>query len=93
VDALSARAGHPVAALVVSDLTAAAIVGMSGRQLRRFVAEHAVPHCVWRRHVYVRADRLLEALDRLSGAAPLRQWDEGAVVEMAARGARKAGAS
>jgi hypothetical protein len=81
--------GRAATPLAVSDATALAVVGLTPRQFRRFVAEAGIPHAKVGRRTLVRADALLEALDRLSGASPRPSaWDEAAVVASAARGAK-----
>ena len=78
-----------VAAAVVSDATSLAAVGLTPRQFKAFVREHAVPHAKVGRRTVARLDRILEAIDRLSGVAeprlPASAWDEAAVVAIAAR--------
>jgi hypothetical protein len=75
--------------VLVSDATSLAALGLSARQFKRFVREHAVPHAKVGRRTVARLDRILEAIDRLSGVAesrrPASAWDEAAVVAMAAR--------
>jgi hypothetical protein len=74
--------------VLVSDATALPAVGLSPRQFKTFVREHAVPHAKVGRRTVARLDRILEAIDRLSGVAEPRRpasWDEAAIVEMAAR--------
>ncbi len=75
-------------AVVVSDATALAVVGLTARQFRTFVREHGVPYARVGRRTLARVDHILAALDRLSGAtAPA--WSEAAVIEAAARAGRK----
>lgn len=78
------------APILVSDATALAVVGLTPRQFRAFVAEHGLPLVRVGRRRLVRADALLEAFDRLSGASPRPApvWDEATIVAEAARGAR-----
>lgn len=85
-------------AVIVSDQTAA-LVGMDGRQFRRFVRQHEIPHRVWGRHVFARLDRMIEALggDDPAAAQPSSSLptalDEATVIELAARSRRKGSAS
>jgi hypothetical protein len=88
----SARADAArLSAVIVTDATALSVVGLSPRQFRAFVRVHGIPHVRSGRRTLVRVDRLLEVVDRLSGA-PARAsdaaWDEGAVVAAAARGSK-----
>jgi len=90
--ALGIRAAVGMGAIpvvLVSDATALPAVGLSPRQFKAFVREHAVPHAKVGRRTVARLDRILEAIDRLSGVAEPRRsvsaWDEAAIVEMAAR--------
>ena len=88
-----ASAASPV---VVSDATSLAVVGLTPRQFRAFVREHRIPHAKIGRRTLVRIDRLLETIDRLSGAEPRETavtWDEAAIVEMAARPRLRRGAA
>jgi hypothetical protein len=86
---VSARAAVVLAAVVISDATSLAALGLTGRQFKAFVREHAIPHAKVGRRTVARLDRVLEAIDRLSGVAeprrPASSWDEAAVVAMAAR--------
>ena len=75
-------------AIVVSDATAPAVLGLTGRQFRAFLREHDVAHAKIGRRTVARVDRVLEALDRLAGAIPLAAWSEDNVVALAARGRR-----
>ncbi len=76
--------------LMVSDLTSFNLIGLTGRQLREFLAKHPeVRRTVIGQRVVIRADVLLEALDRFSrgGSAPAisdtdRQDEEGFSVEV-----------
>jgi hypothetical protein len=80
-----------VAPITVSDATALAVVGLTPRQFRAFVREQGIPRVRVGRRTLVRVDRLLEAIDRLSGATPrpcAAAWDEQATIEAAARGAK-----
>ena len=90
---MSARSAV-VPPIVISDETAPRDVRMASRRFRRFVRKHAIPHVLDGRRMYVRADRFLDALDRLSGVDPRRSaqaWDEDAVVRLAAQSAKRAG--
>jgi hypothetical protein len=79
-----------VAAAIVSDTTSLAVLGLTGRQFRAFLREQAVPHTKIGRRTVARVDRVLDAIDRLSGAEPARApWSEDDVI---ARAARKTGA-
>jgi hypothetical protein len=76
-------------AVLVSDATALAVVGLTPRQFRAFVREHAIPRVRAGRRTLVRVDQLLDVFDRLSGttARPSAAvWDEEAVIAAAARG-------
>lgn len=74
------------APLTVSDASAPAVVGLTPRQFRRFVHEKGIPCVRVGRRTLVRADLLLEAIDRLSGSAPRAvPLDEAAVIEAAVR--------
>ena len=80
-----------VAPITVSDATALATVGLTPRQFRAFVQEHGIPRVRIGRRTIVRVDRLLEVVDRLSGATPrlsAAAWDEEATIKAAARGAK-----
>ncbi len=79
----------PAAAVVVSDQTSLAVVGLDARQFRAFVREHGVPHVEQHRHVLARVSDVLEALDRLAGGKPRTSWSEEDVVAVAA-GRRRA---
>lgn len=81
-----------IVSLVVSDATALAALGLTPRQFRDFVREHAIPFARVKGRMLVRADRLLEAIDRLSGVdrrslAPT--LDDDTVIAMAARPRRR----
>jgi hypothetical protein len=79
------------APLVISDASAPAVVGLTARQFRAFVREHGLPAVKAGRRTLVRAEVLLEAIDRLSGSAPRPAGDaldEDTIVELAARGAK-----
>jgi hypothetical protein len=74
------------APLTVSDASAPAIVGLTPRQFRRFVREKGIPCLRVGRRTLVRADLLLEAIDRLSGSVPRpAPLDEQAVIDAAVR--------
>jgi len=96
---LAAVAYGGVTPVVVSDQTSLAILGMDGRQFRTFIEQHTIPHRVWKRHVFVSLDRVLQALGLSSEPAVApptgereQSWDEATVIQLAAR-PRKAGAS
>jgi hypothetical protein len=76
-------------AVVVSDLTSLAVLGLTARQFKAFLRERQVPHFRQGRRTLARVDRVLEALDRLAGAQPLPEWNEASVIELAARGGRR----
>jgi hypothetical protein len=76
-----------VAAITFTDATAPAVAGLTPRQLREFVREHALPHARVGRRMVVRVDLYLAAIDRLSGGSPAssgESYDEAAVVARAA---------
>lgn len=79
-------------AVLVSDATALAVVGLTPRQFRAFVRKHTIPRVRAGRRTLVRVDQLLEVFDRLSGATSrpsAAAWDEEAVIAAAARGGKK----
>jgi hypothetical protein len=78
-----------VAATLVSDATSMAVLGLTPRQYRAFLVERGVPHFKAGRRTLARLDRILEAADRLSGAAPRAAWNEAEVIAEAARGGRR----
>jgi hypothetical protein len=85
------KAPPPVTAtpLLVGDATALAVVGLSPRQFRAFVREHAIPRVRVGRRTLVRADELLAVFDRLAGASPRAAapaMNEAEVVAAAAAG-------
>jgi len=49
------------------------VLGMSPRNFRDFVRKHSIPHARVYRRTIARLDRVLEALDLLSGVQPLPQ--------------------
>jgi len=51
---------------LVSDLTAAAVVGLEPRQFREFLRVAGVPHAVVGRRAIARVDAVLEAVEKLS---------------------------
>jgi hypothetical protein len=74
--------------ILVSDATSFAVAGLTPRQFCAFVRKHRIPFAKDRRRTLVRVDRLLEAIDRLSGEGPSRPraaLTEDQVVAMAAR--------
>lgn len=75
--------------VVVSDLTALPIVGLTGRQFRAWVRDASIPHAKVGRRTLARLDDVLAAIDRSSGrgAAPPR-WDEEEIIARAAGGRR-----
>jgi hypothetical protein len=79
-----------VLAVLVNDETAYAVLGWRARRFRSFVRKHKVPHFKDGRRTVVRLDRILEVVDRLSGAQPQpAAWCEDTIVARAAhRGAR-----
>ena len=75
-------------AVLVSDATALAVVGLTPRQFRAFVRKHTIPRVRAGRRTLVR----VEVFDRLSGATSrpsAAAWDEEAVIAAAARGGKK----
>lgn len=83
----SANARSRVVVLTVSDATSLESLGLTGRQFRKFLKEHNVPHARVGRRTIARADLVLAAIDHMSGGAPrpAPTWDEGATVAAAAR--------
>jgi len=78
----------PTAApLLVSDANAEAVVGLSGRQLRRLIKEHGLPVLRVGRRTLVRASDLLALFAGAPPPAP-EPWDESAVIASAARGSK-----
>ncbi len=73
--------------VVVSDLTALAVVGLTARQYRAFLREHEVPHAKVGRRTLARLADVLDALDRNSGrgATPAR-WNEEETIARAVGG-------
>lgn len=65
-----------VVAVVVSDATSLAVVGLTPRQFRAFLREQSVPHAKVGRRTVARVDRVLEAIDRLSGTNVRAPWSE-----------------
>jgi hypothetical protein len=75
-----------MSAILVSDATALATVGLTPRQFRAFIKAHDIPRIRAGRRTLVRLDRLLEVIDRLSGAAPkpsAASWNEAGVIATA----------
>lgn len=58
-----------VSPIVVSDLSAAAVVGLEPRQFRELVRAKAIPHTLSGQRMLVRAEDLLAALDVAPAAA------------------------
>jgi len=70
------------APITVSDLTSFDLFGLDGRQLRHFVGKHALPHVTHGHRILVRADVLLNAMDRLSASSAADpQSSEGSEVD------------
>lgn len=65
---LKPRPPVTAAPITVTDLTSFDLVGLDGRQLRHFVATHAIPHVRHGQRLIVRADVLLDVIDRLATA-------------------------
>jgi hypothetical protein len=76
------------AVVVVSDATALAVLGLTDRQFKAFLRQQAVLHFKQGRRTLARLDRILEAMDRMSGA-DVPAWDEATVIARAARGGRR----
>jgi hypothetical protein len=75
--------------VVVSDLTALVVVGLTARQFRAFLREHEVPHAKVGRRTLARLEDVLDAIDRSSGrgATPAR-WNEEEIIARAVGGRR-----
>lgn len=82
------RAGQPVGAITISDLTCLAACGYEPRAWRAVLVELRVPHAKIGRRTVCRASDWLDAVDRVSGRGE-PAWDEAATI---ARMAGKAGA-
>ena len=76
VAAKAIRSTPALPAVVISDQTAFAVVGLDARQFRRFLRENNVAHTTVHRHPLARLDDFLAALDRLSGAEQRSDWSE-----------------
>jgi hypothetical protein len=59
-----------VAPVIVSDESAAVVVGLEPRQFREFVVRHQIPHARDGRRLLVRVDSLLAAMERIESSAP-----------------------
>ena len=71
-------------ALAITDASAPGVLGLSPRQFRRFVREHNIPSVRAGRRTLVRADVLLEALDRLAGVpSSVEPWTEADLIAAA----------
>jgi hypothetical protein len=73
-----------VAPAVVSDATSLAVLGLTPRQFRAFLIAQSVPHAKIGRRTVARLDRVLEVIDRLSGARITAPWNEDEIIARAA---------
>jgi hypothetical protein len=90
---VSVRPSPVAAPVVVTDApdmagVLAVVVGLTPRQLRDLVRKRKIRHSVYKRHLFVRVADVLAALGLgLTGVEgpAAEEWDEGVVVQLAAR--------
>jgi hypothetical protein len=83
------REGLAAVPLCVTDKTSVAVFGVPWRTLRAWLDAAGIPYTKIGRRPIVRVDRVLDAIDRMSGAAPRDDWSEQAVVDRIAAGRRR----